>query len=180
MAGEMSQADVTREEFPMYFAISDWCQGEVIAFDVYQGPYVRSKLGKFWIVGHESGECTVYNERNGKESAPFWPHWKDDETANTFAVSAAQEVAAQNISVIYRMSRGEVVAAISGYECNPGMVMSYMHIGQHSEASKSWFTNLKAARPEQYAEIHKELKGIYEVDGDTLVIMKRMQGKQWK
>lgn len=85
-----------------------------------------------------------------------------------------------NISVIYRMSRGEVVAAIGGYECNPCKVMTYMHIGQHGEADRAWFTNLKAARPDQYAELHKELKGIYEVDGDTLVIMKRMQGKQWK
>lgn len=95
MAGEMSQADVTREGFPLHFAIADWCKGEVRAFDVYQGPYVRSKLGQFWIVGHESGECTVYNGRNRKESARFWPHWQEDEMATELAVSAAEEVVAR-------------------------------------------------------------------------------------
>lgn len=69
MAGEMSQADVTREEFPEYFAAADLIGGEVRAFDVYQGPYIRGPKGKYWLCQTEGGSFGYwYNERDESES----------------------------------------------------------------------------------------------------------------
>lgn len=78
MTGEMSQSEVTRESFPLHFAIADKFGGEVLAFDQYQGPYVRTSRGKFWIQvhmercdhGHEhdTGLLEVFNEWTGAVS----------------------------------------------------------------------------------------------------------------
>lgn len=39
--------------------------------------------------------------------------------------------------------------------------MSYMHVGQHGEASRSIGSNLKLATPEEYAPLLRELQSIY-------------------
>lgn len=95
MAGEMNQSDVTREAFPLHFAIADELGGEVRAFDVYQGPYVHcGAKGKFWIQGCDGmdGFCQVYNERNDRLSEPFWPYWKDDANAVRETLYALSQV----------------------------------------------------------------------------------------
>ncbi len=40
MTGEMIKSDVTREAYPLHFAIADELGGSVEPFDQYQGPYV--------------------------------------------------------------------------------------------------------------------------------------------
>jgi hypothetical protein len=92
MAGEMNQSEVTRENFPMHFAIADEFEGEVHAFDQYQGPYVLSEGNKFWIVSNDDDTISIYNDRNEKVSEGFWPWWKDDETSNILAVGGAWSV----------------------------------------------------------------------------------------
>jgi len=57
---------------------------------------------------------------------------------------------------------GDVIAFLSGIPANPGMVMSYQHIGQHGEASAELAHELRAAMPEEYAELLRELNGIYD------------------
>ena len=92
MTGEMYKDDVTREEFPVHFAIADAVGGTVEPFDVYQGPYVlvgsdiRSGdepyqiaprgLGvvRLWLCDKD-GYFTVFNEANNNES---WPIPYDD------------------------------------------------------------------------------------------------------
>lgn len=93
MTGEMSKAVVTRENYPWHFAIADALGGTVEPFDKYQGPYVQSEKGRFWIMSEDGVTCQVYNEVNGKSSKPYWPHWKSSEYENKMAVNAALSVA---------------------------------------------------------------------------------------
>ena len=88
MTGEMTQSEVTREAYPLHFALADAFDGEVRAFDQYQGPYVRSRIGTLWIQPHESwdGIFQVWNEHTEKLSEPF-PFGADAE----WVVSAATE-----------------------------------------------------------------------------------------
>lgn len=73
MTGEMSAADVTKEAYPLHFAIAEAMNGHVHPFDTYQGPYVLCEGGKLWIV--DSGDAAkVFNERNDRSSEEFWPH----------------------------------------------------------------------------------------------------------
>ena len=67
-------------------------------------------------------------------------------------------------NVVFRVfPEGDVIALFcnSAADCNPGNVMSYMHIGQHGEASRNLGQNLKLATPAQYAPLMRELQGIY-------------------
>lgn len=68
----------------------------------------------------------------------------------------------QNV-VFRKFPDGEIIAMFcnSSNYCNPGNVMSYMHIGQHGEASRHLGRNLKLATPEEYAPLLRELSGIY-------------------
>lgn len=71
------------------------------------------------------------------------------------------------LKVVFRKFKdGEVIAMLcgTGVDCSPGNVMSYMHIGQHSEASRHLGQNLKLATPDEYAPLMRELKGIYECE----------------
>ncbi len=103
MTGEMYQSDVTREAYPLHFAVADALGGVVNPFDQYQGPYVC--IGPDLCIGQppyaiapkglgiirlwfqfDSGGVTVYNEANGRTSEPF--PW-DNASA---AVDAARSV----------------------------------------------------------------------------------------
>lgn len=59
MAGEMSQSEVTRESYPLLFALRDALKRRGInsvprAFDQYQGPYLRvNGVCKVWYSGEE-------------------------------------------------------------------------------------------------------------------------------
>lgn len=55
---------------------------------------------------------------------------------------------------------GDVIAFISGYPCNHGMVMSYMHFGQHGEALRELQEELEAIPAAEYADLLSELTSI--------------------
>ncbi len=94
MTGEMLRSDVTREAYPLHFAIARALHGRVEPFDMYQGPYVVigadirvgaspyampvQHLGivRLWVgsADDNSDMATVYNEATDKVSAPFWPY----------------------------------------------------------------------------------------------------------
>ena len=93
MAGEMSQAEVTREAYPLHFAIADEFNGEVRAFDQYQGPYVRCDVGKFWIQTDDGQWLQVYNERSEKLSNKFLD---DSCNGEMLVVEAARETLAES------------------------------------------------------------------------------------
>lgn len=108
MTGEMHASEVTRENFPLHFAIAAALGGEVKPFDQYQGPYVvigsdvragappyavaPLHLGvvRLWLSGHMvDGFGFVYNEASEKTSKPF-PLYQED--ARERAVEAARSV----------------------------------------------------------------------------------------
>lgn len=68
------------------------------------------------------------------------------------------------MNVVFRKFKdGEVIALFcdSARDCNPGNVMSYMHVGQHGEASRILGRNLRLASPDEYAPLLRELRAIY-------------------
>ena len=54
----------------------------------------------------------------------------------------------------------ETVAVIHGVECNPGNIMTYMHIGQHGEGQIAWVNDLPDCPPVDYADMQTELISI--------------------
>lgn len=88
MTGEMSASEVTRDNWPIHFAIADALGGEVKPFDQYQGPYILIKEACLWLfIG--SAWATVYNEATDCTSAEF-PLWGPDEIA--LAIGAARSL----------------------------------------------------------------------------------------
>ncbi len=103
MTGEMFKEDVTREAFPLHFAIADALNGHVEPFDVYQGPYIcigqDMRAGsepyqiaiqnfgviRLWLIRTVDGDL-IYNEANDKRSTPF--PFDDTECA----IEAAQSI----------------------------------------------------------------------------------------
>lgn len=65
--------------------------------------------------------------------------------------------------VVFRILHGEVIALLcnTASVCTPGCVMSYMHIGQHSEVSRYLGRHCRLATPDEYAPLLAELQGIY-------------------
>jgi hypothetical protein len=94
MTGEMSQSEVTAEAFPLHFAIAAALNGEVRAFDVYQGPYILTDHvlpNKLWLSSDDGVAWKVYNDTTDKESEPFLLTY-DDEIDNANAVLAAESI----------------------------------------------------------------------------------------
>lgn len=56
--------------------------------------------------------------------------------------------------------------------CNPGMLMSYEHVGQHGEASIDFYYECKPCSEEEYADLLTELEQIY--DDCKLVVKRRI------
>lgn len=67
------------------------------------------------------------------------------------------------LSVIFRKHKdGEVIAFFPAFKTNPGMLTSYTHIGQHSEASIDFYKSCKTAEYAEYSKLLEELKEIYD------------------
>jgi hypothetical protein len=58
------------------------------------------------------------------------------------------------------LHNSECIAFLLDMPANFGRVESYMHVGQHSEASLDYMLNCKRATPEQYSDLKKELESI--------------------
>jgi hypothetical protein len=61
-----------------------------------------------------------------------------------------------------KFPEGDTIAFFQNgtYECNPGCVMSYQHIGQHGEASRDLQAELESATPAEIAILKAELESI--------------------
>ena len=53
--------------------------------------------------------------------------------------------------------------------CNPGMIMSYMHVGQHGEASVEFYNDCTTCLEEDYADLLAELEKVYD-DCELVVV----------
>ncbi len=72
--------------------------------------------------------------------------------------------------VLFRVIRGEVEAFLPDVPANPGNIMCYAHIGQHSEASRGYYGMGRPATPREYAPLKRELESI----GYKLQVVKRL------
>lgn len=68
---------------------------------------------------------------------------------------------------------GEVIAffpdTMKDGSCNPGMIMSYMHVGQHGEASVEFYNDCNTCLEEDYADLLAELEKVYD-DCELVVV----------
>ena len=78
------------------------------------------------------------------------------------------------VKVIFRKDReGNIIAFLPELRVNYGDIMSYMHIGQHSEASYQFYVETKKANESEYNLLLDELKSIY--DDCILVVKQRLR-----
>lgn len=86
------------------------------------------------------------------------------------------------MQIIFRKDRKtkDVVAFIPETLVHKYMIMSYIHIGQHSEASLEYYLSTEKASENEYSDLYKELCGIY--GEENLQIKQRLNRKlleQW-
>ena len=94
----------------------------------------------------------------------------------------------EKVKVIFRKVKNpytneyEVIAFFPEIEVNYGNILSYMHIGQHSEADILFYHETSKATQEEYKSLLNELKAIY--DDCELVVKQRLYYKDlhkaWK
>jgi len=68
-----------------------------------------------------------------------------------------------------RFCESQCIAFLLDVDANPNMLMSYLHVGQHGEASIDFCISCRLATPEQYADLQTELTSI----GYDLKVCKR-------
>ena len=68
------------------------------------------------------------------------------------------------MQVIFRKDKHtkEIIAFLPEIPVNRGMIMSYMHMGQHDEAALSYYWDTVKANKEEYNDLYNELCEIYE------------------
>ena len=89
----------------------------------------------------------------------------------------------ENLKVIFRKTKdGEIVAFFPEASANFGNILSYMHIGQHGEASLEFYQEIKRATEAEYKPLLEELKSIY--DDYELIVKQKINYKDlrnaWK
>ncbi len=75
------------------------------------------------------------------------------------------------LPVIFRTDGKEVTAFFPTLGANPGFIVCYAHIGQHSEASSEYYYSTKPAKENEYSDLLNELTQVY--DDCELVVKKR-------
>ncbi len=78
----------------------------------------------------------------------------------------------EKLPIIFRMWQGEVLALFPTLVEGPGLILSYMHVGQHGAALNSMAQAGRLATPEEFAPLLAELRGIYETSyapGDPVI-----------
>lgn len=74
----------------------------------------------------------------------------------------------EKLKVIFRKTKNpytgefEVVAFFPEIKANYGKILSYMHIGQHSEASIEFYRETSKVSPEEFKPLLDELRAIYD------------------
>lgn len=71
----------------------------------------------------------------------------------------------QTVKVLFRKTgsrkQKRIIAFFPEATVNFGNIMSYEHIGQHSEAAYEFYLETKKAKPEEYEELLEELRSVY-------------------
>lgn len=88
------------------------------------------------------------------------------------------------VKIVFRKNKhNNVIAFFPEVRVNYGNIMSYMHIGQHDEASYEFYLTTRKANENEYADLFAELRKIY--DDCELVVKQRinyndLRDKVWK
>ena len=88
------------------------------------------------------------------------------------------------VKVIFRKNKNnDVIAFFPEVRVNYGNIMSYMHIGQHGEASYEFYLTTRKANKNEYTDLFAELRKIY--DDCELVVKQKinyndLRDKAWK
>ena len=72
--------------------------------------------------------------------------------------------------VLFRVSSGEITAVFPSEPANRYAITCYAHIGQHGACTLEWYGTTRAAKPDEYASLARELESI----GYRLKIYRRM------
>lgn len=71
----------------------------------------------------------------------------------------------ETIRVSFRIDRNgdpaSLTAVLPDLPANPGHMVCYAHIGQHSECTRDWYYSTRPAFPREYRGLLRELRGIY-------------------
>ncbi len=62
--------------------------------------------------------------------------------------------------VVFKMVEDEPIAFLLDLETNIGTIMSYMHVGQHGEASMGFARKCRLANESEYKGLKEELENI--------------------
>lgn len=89
----------------------------------------------------------------------------------------------EKVKVIFRKIKdGQVIAFFPEFHVQRGNIMSYMHIGQHGEASLDFYYSTKKANAQEYETLLNELKVVY--DDCILTVRQKLSYKDlltaWK
>ena len=77
----------------------------------------------------------------------------------------------EKAKVIFRKNKnGEVIAFFPEFHVQYGNIMSYMHVGQHGEASLDFYYSTTKASVQEYDALFNELKTIYD---DCVLVAKQ-------
>ena len=77
----------------------------------------------------------------------------------------------EKVKVIFRKNKdGQVIAFFPEFHVQRGNIMSYMHVGQHGEASLDFYYSTKKASVQEYDALFNELKTIYD---DCILVAKQ-------
>lgn len=88
-----------------------------------------------------------------------------DVTANPLVTLWCQEIDAEVTPVIFRASRDKRAEITAVFPCEPGTtnddgsMSCYGHVGQHGQCDRGWYNTTRAARPDEYAGLQRELEG---------------------
>lgn len=67
-----------------------------------------------------------------------------------------------HMKVIFRKCDDDIIAFFPEIKVNFGNIMSYMHIGQHCEASYDFYASTKKASESEFLPLLKELEMVYD------------------
>ena len=82
----------------------------------------------------------------------------------------------KKVKVVFRKNKdGEAIAFFPEFHVQYGNIMSYMHIGQHGEASLDFYYSTKKANQQEYETLLNELKVVY--DDCILTVKQKLRYK---
>ncbi len=150
--------------------IRDWANGG------------RAALATIASRSHWKATTAGYDERDG---GPFYS-LDGFATARAGGVYHEAELKAPDVlPVIFRAERsgdfkGDVTAVFPTlpHDTQGRHLTIYAHVGQHGGGSFGWYHGTRAAKPDEWADLEAELRGIYErafTDGDPVYLLQPAQ-----